>query len=69
MFQGYWLLVEVNGCFSGNPFSKALLPNLFGSTGGNFNVCIAGQSGSGKPVFMNELMVGARWKNFRPRYP
>lgn len=44
--------------FMWNPFSTALLPNAKNAqTDHNYNVCIAGQSGSGKSVFMQELMV------------
>lgn len=48
--------------FMWNPFSTALLPRTqhkdsHGQTDHNYNVCIAGQSGSGKSVFMQELMV------------
>ncbi len=43
--------------FFWNPFSSAFLPTATNAqTDHNFNVCIAGQSGSGKSVFMNELM-------------
>jgi conjugal transfer ATP-binding protein TraC len=44
--------------FFWSPFSTAFLPNAKNAqTDHNYNVCIAGQSGSGKSVFMNELMV------------
>lgn len=46
--------------FFWNPFAGALLPNASGpgsQTDHNYNVCIAGQSGSGKSVFMQELML------------
>jgi conjugal transfer ATP-binding protein TraC len=44
--------------FFWNPFGKALLPGETNAqTDHNYNVCIAGQSGSGKSVFMNELMA------------
>lgn len=44
--------------FLWSPFSTALLPNAKNAqTDHNYNVCIAGQSGSGKSVFMQELMV------------
>lgn len=46
--------------FFWNPFAGALLPNAKGQssqTDHNYNVCIAGQSGSGKSVFMQELML------------
>ena len=43
-------------CWS--PFSNALLPEAQNpQTDHNYNVCIAGQSGSGKSVFMQELML------------
>jgi conjugal transfer ATP-binding protein TraC len=43
--------------FFWNPFGKAFLPGETNAqTDHNYNVCIAGQSGSGKSVFMNELM-------------
>ena len=43
--------------FFWNPFGSALLPNAKNvQTEHNYNVCIAGQSGSGKSVFMNEMM-------------
>lgn len=44
--------------FFWNPFGEALLPGATNAqTDHNYNVCIAGQSGSGKSVFMNELMA------------
>ena len=44
--------------FCWSPFGKALLPGACnGQTDHNYNVCIAGQTGSGKSVFMNELML------------
>ena len=43
--------------FFWNPFGTAFLPGETNAqTDHNYNVCIAGQSGSGKSVFMNELM-------------
>lgn len=44
--------------FFWNPFSHAFLPNAKNAqTNHNYNICIAGQTGSGKSVFMNELMT------------
>lgn len=44
--------------FFWNPFSTALVPGISNAqTDHNFNVCIAGQTGSGKSVFMNELIA------------
>lgn len=44
--------------FFWNPFGKAFLPGTINAqTDHNYNVCIAGQAGSGKSVFMNELMA------------
>lgn len=41
-----------------NPFGAAFLPNAQNAqTDHNYNICIAGQTGSGKSVFMNELMA------------
>lgn len=43
--------------FFWNPFSTVLLPGNINEQGeDNYNVCIAGQTGSGKSVFMNEMM-------------
>lgn len=43
--------------FFWNPFSYAFLPGSSNAqVGDNYNVCIAGQAGSGKSVFMNEMM-------------
>ena len=43
--------------FFWNPFGEAFLPGSKAQTDHNFNVCIAGQSGSGKSVFAQELMM------------
>lgn len=42
--------------FFWSPFGAALLPGSTAQTDHTYNVSIAGQSGSGKSVFMNELM-------------
>lgn len=43
--------------FFWNPFDGCLLPNIKNAqVEHNYNVCIAGQSGSGKSMFLNELM-------------
>jgi conjugal transfer ATP-binding protein TraC len=43
--------------FFWNPFSHALLPKAPNAqTDHSYNVCVAGQSGSGKSVFLNDLM-------------
>lgn len=46
--------------FFWNPFAGSFVPQASGQhaqTDHNYNVCIAGQSGSGKSVFMQELML------------
>lgn len=44
--------------FCWNPFTYAFLPDARNAqTGHDFNVCIAGASGSGKSVFMQDLMM------------
>ena len=43
--------------FFWNPFGASFLPGSHGQTDHNFNVCLAGQSGSGKSVFAQELMM------------
>jgi conjugal transfer ATP-binding protein TraC len=43
--------------FFWNPFGTAFLPHSKNAqTNHNYNVCIAGQTGSGKSVFMNEMV-------------
>ncbi|MDC0345027.1 TraC family protein, partial [Alphaproteobacteria bacterium] len=43
--------------FFWSPFGEGLLPQSKAQTDHNFNLCIAGQSGSGKSVFAQELMM------------
>ena len=43
--------------FFWNPFGEGLMPKSKAQTDHNFNVCIAGQSGSGKSVFAQEMMM------------